>query len=106
MTRLQDRAGATPVPELSLLELSRCCSCSTEWVIELVEEGVIEPLGAVSVTAPPDAWRFDETAAARAAAAQRLVRDLSINVAGVALALELLDEIRALRRRLRLGADD
>jgi chaperone modulatory protein CbpM len=103
MTRMQDTTDATLLAELSLLELSHCCSSSADWVIELVEEGVIEPVGAASVAAPPEAWRFDEAAVARAAAARRLVRDLSINVAGVALALDLLDEIRALRRRLRLG---
>jgi hypothetical protein len=36
------------------------------------------------------------------AAAWRLASDLSVNVAGVALALELLDEIRALRRQVKL----
>jgi chaperone modulatory protein CbpM len=106
MTRLEDTAGAAFASELSLLEFSRCCGCSTEWLIELVDEGVIEPIGGALPAAPPAAWRFDDAAVVRAAAAQRLVRDLSINVAGAALALDLLDEIRALRRRLRFGADD
>ena len=33
--------------ELSLQELCRACSSSEEWVIELVEEGAIEPIGIV-----------------------------------------------------------
>ena len=31
--------------ELSLNELSRACSVSTEWIVELVGEGVLEPAG-------------------------------------------------------------
>jgi chaperone modulatory protein CbpM len=92
-------AGA-PVQDLSLPELARCCSCSTEWVIELVGEGVVEPMPAPGEG--PAQWRFDEAAVVRVAAAWRLASDLSVNVAGVALALELLDEIRALRRQVKL----
>ncbi|WP_284615076.1 chaperone modulator CbpM [Aquabacterium humicola] len=88
-------ANATQVvDELSLVELSRCCGCSVEWVIDLVDEGVVVPAGR-----QPIEWRFDEAAIARTHAAWRLTRDLSVNIAGAALALELLDEIRELRRR-------
>lgn len=103
MMHNDDAGRAVPLgSELSLADLSRCCSCSAEWVIELVGEGVIEPVGG----ATPAAWVFDETAAPRAAAAWRLARDLSINAPGAALALQLLDEIRALRLQLRLGIQD
>ena len=84
--------------EMSAPELARCCRCSLEWVVELVGEGVIEP----AEGSEPGQWRFDETAVARTAAAARLASDLAVNVAGVALALDLLDEIRALRRQLKL----
>lgn len=104
MTQAHDAAAGALGSELSLQELTRVCRCSAEWVIELVDEGVIEPLGGPSPDVPPGGWRFDEGAAARTAAAWRLARDLSVNVAGVALALELLDEIRALQRQLRFGA--
>jgi len=30
--------------ELSLNELCRACSSSAEWIIELVEEGILEPI--------------------------------------------------------------
>ncbi len=81
--------------ELSLNELSRACSGSAEWVIELVEEGVLQPIGHERAT-----WRFSGTSLQRAHAARRLQRDLEINLAGVALALDLIDEIDALRERL------
>ena len=45
-------------------------------------------------------WRFSGAALARTRTAARLARDLGVNVPGVALALELLDEIAALRERL------
>ena len=45
------------------------------------------------------AWRFSGSALRRAATAQRLTRDLGLNAAGVALALDLLEEIETLRIR-------
>ena len=82
--------------ELSLKEISRACSTSTEWVIELVSEGVLEPVGREQ-----EQWRFSGTSLLRARAAMRLQHDLDINVAGVALALDLIEEIDTLRERLR-----
>ncbi len=81
--------------ELSLTELSRACSTSAEWVIELVDEGVLEPSGQEQTH-----WRFSGTNLLRARAAMRLQRDLKINLAGVALALDLMEEIETMRERL------
>jgi chaperone modulatory protein CbpM len=52
----------------------------------------------------PDAageWQFAGENLRRARLALRLQRDLEINLAGVALALELLEEIHQLRRAMR-----
>ena len=88
--------------ELSLNDHSQACSGSTEWIIELVEEGVLQPIGHEQAT-----WRFSGISLQRAHAAMRLQHDLEINLAGVALALALIDEIGALRERLcRLGTND
>ncbi len=81
--------------ELSLNDLCRACSSSAEWIIELVEEGVLEP-----IVYQQTQWRFSANSLQRAHTAMRLQRDLSINLAGVALALDLLDEIRTLESRL------
>lgn len=81
--------------ELSLGELSRACSTSREWLIELVEEGVLEPAGN-----GPAQWRFAGASLKRARTARRLHEDLDINLAGVALALDLIEEIEAMRERL------
>ena len=82
--------------ELTLGELSRTCQLPVEQVFELVEEGIIEPLGR-----DPAHWRFRGVSVRRVRCAQRLERDLRVNVAGAALALDLLDELERLRARLR-----
>jgi len=81
---------------LSLIEISEACAGRTEWVVELVEEGILEPLGEQR-----EKWRFPGESLSRANIAMRLQRDLGMNLAGVALALDLLEEIDALRARLR-----
>lgn len=81
--------------ELSLSDLCHACSSHAEWVVELVEEGVLEPIGHTR-----SQWRFSAFSLQRARTAMRLQQDLEINLAGVALALDLLDEIEALQARL------
>jgi chaperone modulatory protein CbpM len=56
---------------------------------------VLEPVGQEQAQ-----WRFSGTSLLKARAAMRLQHDLEINLAGVALALDLIDEIEALRMRL------
>jgi chaperone modulatory protein CbpM len=80
--------------ELTLTDLSRMCAVEERHIIEYVEEGV---LSAVEVQ---QTWRFGGTALRRARLALRLERDLELNLAGVALALELMDEIDRLRREI------
>ncbi len=86
---------------LSLSELCQACSSHAEWIIALVDEGVLEPSGH-----PQSHWQFSAISLQKANTAMRLQRDLDINLAGVALALNLLDEIETLRARLgRLDTD-
>ncbi len=82
--------------ELTLGELCRACTVTSERVFELVEEGVIEPLGQ-----DPACWRFRGVSVYRVRCALRLERDLGINLAGAALALDLLEEIELMRVRLK-----
>ena len=82
--------------QLTLVDLCGACAVHAERIIELVDVGVLEPAGR-----EPAHWRFGGGSLHRAHAALRLQRDLEINLAGVALALELLDEIESLRMRLR-----
>ena len=83
--------------ELSLDDLSRACAAHAGRIVELVDEGLLSPTGTA-----PESWRFTGVHLHRARAALRLESDLGVNLAGAALALELLDELNDLRTRLRL----
>ena len=48
-----------------------------------------------------DHWKFPGSNLSRAHAARRLQRDLEINLAGVALVLDLMEEMMSLRNRIR-----
>ncbi len=82
---------------LTLGELSRACRLPAERILELVDEGVIEPVGR-----NPVQWVFQGVCVRRVRCAQRLQRDLGVNPAGAALALDLLEELERLRARLNL----
>jgi chaperone modulatory protein CbpM len=79
--------------EFSLMELCAACSVTEELVIEIVAEGIVEPLGGERAE-----WRFTGVALTRVQRALRLQRDFGINLAGAALALDLLEELERLRR--------
>jgi chaperone modulatory protein CbpM len=81
---------------LTLGELCRACDVHAEYIIELVEEGVLEPMGS-----EPRRWRFTGTEIRYTRVALRLQRDLGVNPPGIGVALQLLDEIEMLRARLR-----
>ena len=81
---------------LTLGELCHACAVHAEWIIELVDEGVLEPVGTGI-----GQWRFPAISLQRALVIQRLQRDLGVNLAGAALVMELMDEIHTLRSRLR-----
>lgn len=83
--------------ELSLADLCRACAAQADRIIELVNEGVLAPVGET-----PDYWRFTGVHLQRARVALRLENDLGVNLAGAALALELLDELDALRARVQM----
>ncbi|MCW8963957.1 MAG: chaperone modulator CbpM [Gammaproteobacteria bacterium] len=80
---------------LTLDELSRACAVQTDWIIELVDEGVLEPRGG-----DVSHWVFSGISLHRARTARRLQQDLGINIAGAALALDLMEEIEDLRAHL------
>ncbi len=82
--------------EFTLVELSRVSGASEEELTLWVSEGVFEPTGE-----QPQEWRFSGAALRRVQTAQRLAHDFQINAPGVALALDLLDEINLLRSRIK-----
>ncbi len=82
--------------ELSLTDLCRRCAIHAELLLSFVEEGIVQPVGS-----RPSEWRFSGSDLIRVQTALRLQHDLGINLAGAALALDLMDEIHLLRQRLR-----
>ena len=82
--------------QLTLDDLCCACSVSTEKIIELVDIGVLEPIGS-----EPTHWSFEGISLNRVRGVLRLQRDIGVDLVGAALALELLDEIKLLRSRLR-----
>lgn len=80
---------------ITLEALAGLCTMETGWVTELVEYGVVEPIDPTR-----GQWEFSAVVLKRVRTAARLRRDLELGPAGIALALDLLDEIDALRARL------
>jgi chaperone modulatory protein CbpM len=85
--------------DVSINELCRICAVHSEYVVELVQEGVIAPASGSA----PDTWRFTSLHVRHAKMASRLQRDLGVNLAGAALALQLLDELETLRAQMAAG---
>jgi chaperone modulatory protein CbpM len=81
---------------LSVADLCHMMSVDERHIVELVEEGVISVL---QIDASD--WRFSGAALRRARIALRLERDLGVNIPGVALALDLLEQLEQLRRERR-----
>jgi chaperone modulatory protein CbpM len=79
---------------LSIKDLSRMCAVDEHHIVQFVEEGV---LNVVNVRSE---WHFSGDALRRARLAVRLERDLELNLPGVALAVELIEELAQLRREL------
>jgi chaperone modulatory protein CbpM len=85
---------------LSLEHLCHSCALPREHILLLVEEGIIEPQDA-SAAAGSEHWHFHWRSLSRVRTSVRLQQDLGVNLAGVGLALELLDRIAQLEHRLQ-----
>ena len=81
---------------LTLAQLCRACGVHADWIISLVEESIIEPQGE-----DIRLWRFSGASLVRARSALRLQRDLGVNLAGIALALDLIEELESLRAHMK-----
>lgn len=76
-------------------EFCQLCGISRESLIEMVKEGLLEPINQEMQ------WRFSAATLRRARIALHLQRDLGINLAGIMTVLDLLQEVRELRQRVR-----
>jgi chaperone modulatory protein CbpM len=89
--------SGTLIVQLDMEEFCEATDLSAAYVIEIVEHGILEPQG----KAPKD-WRFTDYELAVAKRAVKLRRDLELEWEGVALALDLLEEVQQLRAENRM----
>ncbi len=82
-----------------LREFAVYCRIEHGELVEMIEMGVLEPLGA-----EPEQWSFAARDLQRVRTARRLARDLGINLAGIAVILDLLEERERMSVRLRAAA--
>lgn len=87
-------ADYTEDTRLSVHELCEACGIEIVLVKDLVSYEIVCPMGDSQ-----DDWVFDMHQLKRLRTAMRLQRDLELNLAGVALVLDLLDELEDLRVR-------
>jgi chaperone modulatory protein CbpM len=81
---------------LTLSDMSRGCGVSAENIVVLVAEGLLSPHGRRRSD-----WLFDANDLVRARCALRIQQDLGVNGAGAALAVELVEELQRLQRKVR-----
>ena len=101
---MNEKELSTPPVELideqttfTLVELCRSCAVEAELIEALVEQGILEPTGRIGRH-----WCFPANSLRRTRITLHLKQDLGVNLAGAALALELLERIEALEGRLRV----
>jgi chaperone modulatory protein CbpM len=85
------------VEEINLNDLCAICHVTPDFIIELISYGTIEPQGKSA-----SKWRFDAHQLHVIRTAVRLHHDLEINHAGIALAIDLLDQVEDLQTELRI----
>jgi chaperone modulatory protein CbpM len=78
-------------------ELARLCRVDVSWIDQLIAHGVIAP-------AQQTTMYFSAVTITTIRKARRLEQDFALNVSGVALALDLLEEIERLRAEVKRRA--
>jgi chaperone modulatory protein CbpM len=76
----------------TLADLCKLCGVNAEIIREMIEEGIISPEDPSTRE-----WQFTSIAIKRVQTTIRLQQDLRVNLAGCALALDLLEELEELR---------
>jgi len=79
-------------------ELAHACGAEIEWVVRLVEVGIVE---SHQPAAQPEGWRFHGSDLQCALEARRLERDFGVGLDAAALILDLEHEVRRLKAVLR-----
>lgn len=83
--------------EMTLDEVCEICSVSPDFINDLIDFEILQ-FGEDY----PEAWSFDLPQVERIKTAQRLQHDLEVNLPGIAIILDLLDEMEKLRAQAAL----
>jgi len=78
-----------------LQELCSVCQVKDDLVFEMINEGMLTPLGD-----SPKSWKFSATSIKTIQVTVRLQQDLGVNLPGAALAIDLMEELNVLRSRI------
>jgi chaperone modulatory protein CbpM len=95
MEKPQDILTGTVIGDesvLSINELARACGAESQWIIELVAVGVLEPEGPETSN-----WRFHAADLSCARRVARLQRDFDASLDAAAAMLDLIGQIEQLR---------
>lgn len=80
----------------TITELCQACNVHAELISEMMAHGFIEPLNVAEKE-----LQFPNYTLQRVKTAVHLQRDLDINMPGIALVLELLEELKELRLKIK-----
>jgi len=83
-------------------ELAHACGAEIDWVVQLVDVGIVEADDATD--RPPQEWRFQSAALQCALEARRLERDFGVGLDAAALIIDLEREVRRLKALLSAQA--
>lgn len=83
---------------IALNDLAHACGADRDWVVRLVEVGIIE---LPPVATQPEAWLFFSSDLQNALEARRLERDFGVSLDAAALILDLQHEVRRLKAALQ-----
>ena len=89
--------SSTLIVQLDMRTLCQEADITADWVIEIVEHGIVQPSGRT-----PEDWLFDDRAPVTLKRAVKLHQELELEWEGVALALDLLEEVQQLRAENRM----
>ena len=81
--------------KLSFSEMLNVCAGERQWLLELIDEGII------SVEGQPEQAVFSGFQMARVRRAHRLSHDFEASVPALSLIMQLLDEVEELRKQTR-----
>jgi chaperone modulatory protein CbpM len=90
-------ADYTEDNSLTLEEICEIYEIKSMMIREMIDYDIVEPRGS-----NPDEWMFDMAQIKKLRTALRLQRDFEINLAGIALVLDLLEQMEDLRAKTEL----